>query len=119
MTPVKPQHYCLWKERAQIDQFTKATCQLMKNDDKILAHAEISVSVFPGDVMGTSLSGLDKLLAIPTGCGEQNMIKFAPNIFVLQYLESTNQAAPSITNKALGYMRIGRSSIHTVLHILS
>ncbi|XP_060581970.1 CD109 antigen-like, partial [Ruditapes philippinarum] len=35
-----------------------------------------------GDLMGPSINGLDKLLKLPTGCGEQNMLKFAPNIYI-------------------------------------
>lgn len=60
-----------------------------------------------GDIMGSSLSNIDELLAMPYGCGEQNMLKFAPNIFIMNYLNSTNQATGSIKTKALDYMRSG------------
>ena len=40
--------------------------------------------------MGPSLSGIEDLVGLPTGCGEQNMVKLAPNIAVLQYLMATN-----------------------------
>ena len=42
-----------------------------------------------GDVMGPSLQGLEQLLRVPTGCGEQNMIGLAPNVYV-----ATCRAAP-------------------------
>ena len=57
--------------------------------------------------MGPSLSGLDSLLKLPTGCGEQNMLKFAPNIFVMQYLTATNQLNGEIKDKAVGFMKTG------------
>nr|UCK81476.1 alpha-2-macroglobulin-like protein [Arenicola marina] len=60
-----------------------------------------------GDVMGSSLSGLDSLLRMPTGCGEQNMILFAPNIFVMQYLTSTDQVTTEIRTKSLNFMKTG------------
>ncbi|KAL8202318.1 UNVERIFIED_CONTAM: hypothetical protein K2H54_010145 [Gekko kuhli] len=60
-----------------------------------------------GDILGPSLQNLDRLLEIPFGCGEQNIAKFAPNIFVLRYLEATNQATPEIKAKATEYMRSG------------
>lgn len=60
-----------------------------------------------GDIMGSSLSNIDQLLAMPYGCGEQNMLKFAPNIFIMNYLKSTDQVTPAIESKALGYMRSG------------
>ena len=40
-----------------------------------------------GDIMGTALQNLDNLVQMPRGCGEQNMVLFAPIIYVLQYLE--------------------------------
>ena len=58
--------------------------------------------------MGPSLSGLDKLLRMPTGCGEQNMLGFTPNIYVLQYLTSTNQLTSDVENKAKSYMKTGK-----------
>ena len=61
-----------------------------------------------GDIMGASLSNIDELLKMPYGCGEQNMIKFAPNIFILNYLQNTNQLTDQIKNKALNYLRTGK-----------
>ncbi|KAL8202401.1 UNVERIFIED_CONTAM: hypothetical protein K2H54_013100, partial [Gekko kuhli] len=60
-----------------------------------------------GDILGASLQNLDRLLEMPYGCGEQNMVKFVPNIFVLRYLEATNQATPEIKAKATEHMRSG------------
>ena len=61
--------------------------------------------------MGPSLSGLEGLLRLPTGCGEQNMVLFAPNIFVMQYLNSTNQLTNDIKTKAEGFLRTGNDVI--------
>nr|BAR45604.1 alpha-2-macroglobulin 4 [Ammothea sp. RS-2014] len=60
-----------------------------------------------GDIMGPSLSGLERLVALPIGCGEQNMIRFAPNIFVMQYLQGTNNVTKEIEKKALKFMKTG------------
>ena len=57
--------------------------------------------------MGPALSGLDKLLRLPTGCGEQNLVKFSPNVYVMQYLENIQQLTESIRNKAVGFLRTG------------
>ncbi len=57
--------------------------------------------------MGPSLTDLDKLLAMPYGCGEQNMVKFAPNIYIMQYLKSTNQLTKEIEDKAKEYLVSG------------
>jgi len=44
---------------------------------------------------------------MPYGCGEQNMIHFAPNIYVLEYLRSTKQAEEQTRIKAMSYMLEG------------
>lgn len=63
---------------------------------------------FPkGDILGPSISGLDHLIQMPHGCGEQNMINFAPNIYVLQYLSATGQATQDTTDRATAYMTTG------------
>lgn len=62
-----------------------------------------------GDILGPSISGLDSLIQMPYGCGEQNMIHFAPNIYVLQYLSATGQADQDITDTATTYMMKGRA----------
>ncbi|KAM6321270.1 alpha-2-macroglobulin-like protein 1 [Aegotheles albertisi] len=60
-----------------------------------------------GDIMGPALQNLDRLLEMPFGCGEQNMVQFAPNIFILQYLNKTKQLDPQIEAKALKFLRTG------------
>lgn len=62
-----------------------------------------------GNVLGPVLTNLGSLLRMPTGCGEQNMVGFTPNIFVLIYLNRTNQqnALPDVYSQAEEYMRIG------------
>ena len=57
--------------------------------------------------MGTSIQGLGSLLRMPYGCGEQNMINFAPAIYILDYLTATNQVTPEVKAKALKVMESG------------
>lgn len=45
---------------------------------------------------------------MPFGCGEQNMVQFAPNIFILQYLNKTKQLVPEIEDKALKFLKTGK-----------
>ncbi|XP_052770025.1 CD109 antigen-like isoform X2 [Mya arenaria] len=69
------------------------------------------------DLMGPSISGLDKLLKLPTGCGEQNMLNFAPNIFIIKYLEATDNLDATIMNKAKKFMETGYQRELTYSHI--
>lgn len=60
--------------------------------------------------MGPTLNNLDKLLRLPFGCGEQNMIHFAPNVFVLKYLQKTQQLTPDVENEATDYLLQGEAT---------
>lgn len=63
-----------------------------------------------GSLLTQTIEGLDQLLQMPYGCGEQNMILFAPDVYILDYLKGTNQTKPEIQAKAetllvTGYQR--------------
>ncbi|XP_059324039.1 CD109 antigen isoform X1 [Ammospiza nelsoni] len=60
-----------------------------------------------GDLLGPSINGLSSLIKMPYGCGEQNMINFAPNVYILQYLTKTRQLRDDIKSKAITFMRKG------------
>ncbi|NXW60107.1 OVOS protein, partial [Eurystomus gularis] len=68
--------------------------------------ARASFSVV-GDIMGTAIQNLHQLLQMPFGCGEQNMVLFAPNIYVLNYLNKTGQLSEEVKSKAIGYLVSG------------
>ncbi|XP_068113734.1 alpha-2-macroglobulin-like [Hyperolius riggenbachi] len=75
--------------------------------NNILKDSERAYVTVLGDIMGTALQNLDRLLAMPYGCGEQNMVLFAPNIFIMQYLEKTNQITHEIKSKATKFLESG------------
>lgn len=54
--------------------------------------------------MGPTLNHLGNLLRLPFGCGEQNMIHFAPNVFVLKYLQKTRQLSPDVERETTDYL---------------
>ncbi|XP_078507514.1 alpha-2-macroglobulin-like [Lissotriton helveticus] len=60
-----------------------------------------------GDLMGTVIQNLRKLLQMPSGCGEQNIALLTPNIYVLDYLNKTGQLTDEIKSKATEYMISG------------
>uniref|UniRef100_A0A8C7UEI2 Alpha-2-macroglobulin-like protein 1 n=1 Tax=Oncorhynchus mykiss TaxID=8022 RepID=A0A8C7UEI2_ONCMY len=68
--------------------------------------AKASLSVL-GDLMGRAMKNLDSLLQMPYGCGEQNMVLFAPNIYILNYLQSTRQLTKEIQTRATGFLDSG------------
>ena len=60
-----------------------------------------------GSYLAQTLNGLENLLQMPYGCGEQNMLLFAPNIYVARYLDATGQLKPEIMAKAEHLMTTG------------
>ncbi|XP_039526840.1 alpha-2-macroglobulin-like protein 1 isoform X1 [Pimephales promelas] len=69
-----------------------------------------------GDLMGRALKNIGNLLAMPYGCGEQNMLLFAPNIYILQYLESSGQLTPEIKSRAITFLESGYQRELTYQH---
>ncbi|GFR87662.1 alpha-2-macroglobulin-like protein 1 [Elysia marginata] len=60
-----------------------------------------------GNVLASVFDGLDELLRMPYGCGEQNMLNFAPNIFLLEFYMSTDTLTTDLKEKAVKYMLAG------------
>jgi CD109 antigen len=66
-----------------------------------------SMIALTGNVLSQTIDGLDSLLAMPFGCGEQNMILFAPDVFITRYLKETSQLKVEVMAKAEMLMLTG------------
>ncbi|XP_075537197.1 pregnancy zone protein-like isoform X12 [Dermacentor variabilis] len=75
-------------------------------EDLVEGSARAYVSV-TGDIMGPAIKNLDSLVQVPTGCGEQNMVKFTPNVYVLDYLKATGKNQKEIERKAVNNLKTG------------
>ncbi|XP_078346612.1 venom factor-like [Oculina patagonica] len=61
-----------------------------------------------GPVVTTLISGgLESLLRMPMGCGEQTMIFLAPNVYVMEYLLNTRQVTADIESRAYRMIQSG------------
>ncbi|XP_031329285.1 pregnancy zone protein-like isoform X2 [Photinus pyralis] len=72
--------------------------------------------VINGDLLGPTIHNLEKLLVVPTGCGEQIMATLAPNLFILQYLKATGSLTPSLQQRARRNLKIGYQRILDYVH---
>ena len=59
-------------------------------------------------MLGPVVDNMEDLLKMPYGCGEQNMINFAPNTYLIDYLKKTDRLTPAILSKARSYMVTGQ-----------
>ncbi|GFS90047.1 alpha-2-macroglobulin, partial [Nephila pilipes] len=60
-----------------------------------------------GNILGPSIQNLNSLVSLPTGCGEQNMVKFTPNYQVLDYLNDIGKLTDEIKNEAIRNLNTG------------
>ena len=62
-----------------------------------------------GPVVNTTIEGgLERFIRQPTGCGEQNMINLAPNVYVLEYLMNTKQVTEPNKENAHSFIQSGK-----------
>lgn len=54
-----------------------------------------------GDLLWPAITNLHNLINLPTGCGEQNLVHFIPNLVILNYLFRTRQISPAILGQAV------------------
>ncbi|XP_067667133.1 alpha-2-macroglobulin-like protein 1 [Haliotis asinina] len=76
-------------------------------DEAVVPDSGRGVISVIGDLMGPSFSNIGDLLRVPYGCGEQNMINFAPNVFIMRYLKATNQLTEEISATIDKYLASG------------
>ena len=74
--------------------------------------AHITVKVYPG-ILSQVVEGLEAMLRMPYGCFEQTSSTTYPNVLVLDYLQSTNQANPEVQMKAEQYINLGYQRLTT------
>nr|AFV94409.1 thioester-containing protein 1 [Euprymna scolopes] len=108
---VKPEGYTLYFNKAfllkiedgvpaEIDYEFEAKPEFVKDSERV----EVSII---GDIMGPSFENLENLIRIPSGCGEQNMINFAPNVYAKNYLSARAKLTDELAKKILYYTRRG------------
>ncbi|XP_059162966.1 CD109 antigen-like [Physella acuta] len=84
--------------------------------DNVVKGSELVRISAVGDLMGPTIAKLDSLLQMPYGCGEQNMVNLAPDVYVTDYLTSVNQLNGDVKSKAINFMENGYQRELTYKH---
>ncbi|XP_006875547.1 PREDICTED: alpha-2-macroglobulin-like [Chrysochloris asiatica] len=79
----------------------------LKVPSNVVAGSTRATYTVLGDILGSAIQNLQNLVQMPYGCGEQNMILFVPNIYVLSYLNETRQLTEKIKSKAISHLISG------------
>ncbi|XP_061388154.1 thioester-containing protein 1 allele R1-like [Musca vetustissima] len=71
------------------------------------------------DILYTALHNLDNLVQLPTGCAEQNMVTFAPNVLVLDHLRTMRKSSEKreLVERATCHIEIGYQQELTYRHV--
>ena len=72
-----------------------------------------------GDLLGVTLKNIDKLLRMPSGCGEQTLINFVPAVMVARYLAVTNRFTPELRRKITTIIKTGLFCLYKCLIFVS
>ncbi|XP_046661617.1 pregnancy zone protein-like isoform X2 [Homalodisca vitripennis] len=83
--------------------------ELPQVNNLVEASAQLKFTVV-ADLFGPALENLDSLVLLPMGCGEQNLARLAPNLYVLRYIDASGQVnqqlrATALKNIQKGYQR--------------
>ncbi|MBP1907880.1 alpha-2-macroglobulin family protein [Methanolobus bombayensis] len=82
----------------------------------IVPDSEMILVSFTPSIVAQSINGVDDLLGMPYGCGEQNMMLFSTDVEVLRYLKATGQDNPEVRAKAEMYIITGYQRELTYRH---
>lgn len=76
--------------------------------------SQVTLSVI-GEKMGfaahSGLHDIEKMVLLPKGCGEQNMMRLAPLVFIAEYRKHLGQLEPTQETKIKHNMMIGECPI--------
>ncbi len=94
---------------------SKVTVDVELPDGIVPDSGRVLASITPS-IVGQSINGVEDLLGMPYGCGEQNMMLFAPDVLILRYLKATDQLNPEIRAKSEIFINTGYQRELTFMH---
>ncbi|XP_060554762.1 CD109 antigen-like isoform X2 [Ruditapes philippinarum] len=88
-----------------IRTFTKTI--FLKDPKNMVPGTKNACMQITGNFMVPSIFGLQKLIQIPHGCGEQTMVNFAPDVYITKYMNVTSQLTEDVKNTAISAIKSG------------
>ncbi|XP_042903033.1 alpha-2-macroglobulin isoform X2 [Parasteatoda tepidariorum] len=92
------------------------TSVILKTPSDLIPDSARAYIDFDGNILGPAINNLDNLVSLPTGCGEQNMVKFTPNYLVLDYLKHIGKLTEDIKTKVIRNLNTGYQRELTYRH---
>lgn len=89
------------------DEKTQVQLEELVLPEDLVEGSERAWFMITGDIMAPALANLDSLVQLPTGCGEQNMIGMAPNVYLMEYMQGSGKLDPKLEVRAKQNMKTG------------
>ncbi|XP_062978761.1 alpha-2-macroglobulin-like isoform X2 [Elgaria multicarinata webbii] len=89
------------------DETSRSTDISLKLPENVVEGSARATHCVLGDMLGGAIQNLQNLVKMPYGCGEQNMALFAPNIYVMEYLNKTGQLTEHIQSTITRHLLAG------------
>ncbi|XP_058026766.1 alpha-2-macroglobulin-like isoform X2 [Ahaetulla prasina] len=86
---------------------SQSTAISLKVPENIVEKSARAFCCVLGDILSSAIQNVQQLLRLPSGCGEQNMALLAPNIYILDYLNKTDQLTEETRSKGIAYLVTG------------
>ncbi|XP_062515624.1 CD109 antigen-like isoform X2 [Corticium candelabrum] len=74
---------------------------------RVVSGSATGVLSVSGDVISPAVNSLGSMLQLPWGCGEQNMINFAPAVLIKRYLTRVGQLSAELDAETTKVMELG------------
>ncbi|EDW11959.1 Thioester-containing protein 5, isoform A [Drosophila mojavensis] len=71
---------------------------------------------FVGDLLGPVIKNLERLLHLPSGCGEQTMSRLVPNYLVYDYLKFMKKLTPELEHRIKRNLEQGYQNMYHYRH---
>lgn len=107
VTPESLPHHKTISRFIELDNSSKyfrIELEIPKHIDENSENISLSVQ---GNVLGDAANGLEGLIQMPSGSGEQNALKMVPNVVLLDYMSSTGEYDEVLKKRAARFLNMG------------
>ncbi|XP_025830784.1 alpha-2-macroglobulin-like isoform X2 [Agrilus planipennis] len=82
----------------------------------IIRDSDKAIVTIDADLMGPTIRNIEKLINVPSGCGEQLVAAIAPNLYILRYLNATGKLLGPTRQRIIRNLKIGYQRILNYVH---
>ncbi|XP_017785332.1 PREDICTED: alpha-1-macroglobulin-like isoform X1 [Nicrophorus vespilloides] len=97
------------------DQLNNVSWDVVIPKDRISDSTNTKL-IFNSDLLGPTIQNLERIINIPTGCGEQIISVMAPNLYIMKYLKANNKLSQALKQRMVKNIKMGYQKILSYVH---